>query len=144
MIDILRLGLQVNTSANVARKCACLTAQFAFFARADSGWLLRAHYVLLHDDTFSVNVSAKNVERIQAAPFLDTPTPSMTCTGYSRMRTKHLLPASSPGMSWRFWSCPSCQACGFQATRSAEAVHPPLTPLMCPCQELWLGACGLR
>jgi hypothetical protein len=102
-------------------------------------------------------------------PFLDTPTPSMTLTnsscnftvsgiefgtsrqhptytGSSRMRTKHLLPASSPhgcGISWRLWSCPSCQACSLQATRCVEAVHLPLTPLTCPCQELWRGACEL-
>ena len=69
MRDILRFELHDNTSDNDVRKCACLAAQFAFFARAESGWLLRAHHVLLHDDTFSVNVSAKTVERIQAAPF---------------------------------------------------------------------------
>lgn len=100
----------------------------------------------------------KTSKGFKQSPFLDTPTPSMTltnsscnfnvsvielgtrrqhptCTGYSRMRTEHLLPASSPhgsAMSWRFWSCPSCQTCSFQATHSTEAVHPPLTPLMCP------------
>ena len=68
MRDILRFGLHDNTSDNDVRKCACLAAQFAFFTRADSGWFLRAHNVLLHDDTFSVNTSAKTIERIQAAP----------------------------------------------------------------------------
>jgi hypothetical protein len=68
MLAILRLGLQDNTSDNNVRKCACLTAQFAFFSRADSGWLLLEQQVLLHDDTFSVNVSDKNVERIHADP----------------------------------------------------------------------------
>ena len=40
MSDILRFGLHDNTSDNDVRKCACLARQFAFFARADSGWLL--------------------------------------------------------------------------------------------------------
>ena len=73
MLDILRFGLQDHSSDNNVRKCACLTAHYVFFARSGSGWLLQANQVLHQDHTCSVNVSAaKNVERTQAAPFLDT------------------------------------------------------------------------
>ena len=69
MLAIIQFGLHPDTSASDIRKCACLMVQFAFFARADCGWLLLANQVLLHHDTtFYVNVPAKNIERAQAAP----------------------------------------------------------------------------
>ena len=48
--------------------CVCLTVQFAFFSRADSDITLLAEDVDIFDDTFSINVKAKNIERSQAAP----------------------------------------------------------------------------
>ena len=48
--------------------CACLTAKFAFFSRADSGVLLTAINAQVSDSTFSINQAAKNVSHNQAAP----------------------------------------------------------------------------
>jgi hypothetical protein len=68
MLSILRHGLQDSSSSHHVRVCACLTAQFAFFSRADSGINLLAEDVDIFKDTFSINVKAKNIERSQAAP----------------------------------------------------------------------------
>ncbi len=68
MLSILTHGLQDPTPSHHVRVCAFLTAQFAFFSRADSGMNLLAEDVDIFDDTFSINVKAKNIERSQAAP----------------------------------------------------------------------------
>ena len=68
MLSILTHGLLDTTSSHHVRVCACLTAQFAFFSRADSGINLLAEDVDIFNDTFSINVKAKNIERSQAAP----------------------------------------------------------------------------
>jgi hypothetical protein len=68
MLAILTFGLLEDTADVHVRECACLAAQFAFFSRADSGCLLLVKDVLVHGDTFSINASAKNIGRIQAAP----------------------------------------------------------------------------
>ena len=68
MLSILTHGLLDTTSSHHVRVCACLTAQFAFFSRADSGINLLAEDVDIFNDTFSINVTAKNIERSQAAP----------------------------------------------------------------------------
>ena len=68
MLSILRHGLQDSSSSHHVRVCACLTAQFAFFSRADSGINLLAEDVDIFSDTFAINVKAKNIERSQAAP----------------------------------------------------------------------------
>jgi hypothetical protein len=57
-----------TTSSHHVRVCACLTAQFAFFSRADSGIYFLAEDVDIFNDTFSINVKAKNIQRSQAAP----------------------------------------------------------------------------
>ena len=68
MMSILMHGLQDTTSSHHVRVCACLTAQFAFFSRADSGINLLAEDVDIFNDTFSINVKAKNIERSHASP----------------------------------------------------------------------------
>ena len=68
MLSILKHGLKDTTSSHHIRVCACLTAQFAFFSRADSGINLLDEDVDIFNDTFSINVKAKNIERSQAAP----------------------------------------------------------------------------
>jgi hypothetical protein len=55
-------------ASHQGRVCACLTAQFAFFSRADSGINLLAEDVDIFTDTFSINVKVKNIECSQAAP----------------------------------------------------------------------------
>ncbi len=61
-------GLRPDASNHQVRVCAYLAAQFAFFSRADSGVLLTAINAQASASTFSVNQSAKNVARNQAAP----------------------------------------------------------------------------
>jgi hypothetical protein len=68
MLSILTHGLLDTTSSHHVRVCACLTAQFAFFSKADSGINLLAEDVDIFNDTFSINVKVKNIERSQAAP----------------------------------------------------------------------------
>jgi hypothetical protein len=68
MFTIVRYGLRPNASKHHIRVCACLAAQFAFFSRADSGVLLTAINAQVSDTTLSINQSAKNVARNQAAP----------------------------------------------------------------------------
>ena len=53
---------------NTTFVCVCLTAQFVFFSRTDSGVLLAAINVQVSASTLSINQSAKNVARNQAAP----------------------------------------------------------------------------
>jgi hypothetical protein len=57
-----------SSASHHIRVCACLAAQFAFFSRADSGVLLTAINAQATSSTFSINQSAINVIRIQAAP----------------------------------------------------------------------------
>ena len=68
MFAIVQFGLRPDASNHQVRVCACLAAQFAFFSRADSGVLLTAINAHASASTFSVNQSAKNVARNQAAP----------------------------------------------------------------------------
>ena len=68
MFAIVQFGLRPDASKHQVRVCACLAAQFAFFSRADSGVLLTAINAQASASTFSVNQSAKNVARNQAAP----------------------------------------------------------------------------
>jgi hypothetical protein len=63
--------------------CACLAAQFAFFSRADSGVLLTDINVQGTSSTFSINQSAKNVARIQAAPSSSLP----ECSQFKTIQT---------------------------------------------------------
>ena len=65
---IVQFGLRPDALKHHIRVCACLTAQFAFFSRADSGVLLAVINVQVSASTFSINQSAKNVARNQAAP----------------------------------------------------------------------------
>ncbi len=48
--------------------CTCLTDQFAFFSRAESGVLLTVNNAQATSATFSINQSPTNVARNQAAP----------------------------------------------------------------------------
>jgi hypothetical protein len=68
MFAIVQFGLRPDASKHHIRVCACLAAQFAFFSRADSGVLLTAINAQATSSTFSINQSAKNVARNQAAP----------------------------------------------------------------------------
>jgi hypothetical protein len=68
ILTILKFGLLADAADVHVRECSCLTAQFAFFSRANPGCLLLVQDVLVHCDTFSINTSAKNIGRIQAAP----------------------------------------------------------------------------
>ena len=68
MFAIVQFGIRPDASKCHIRVCACLTAQFAFFIRADSGVLLSAINFQVSDSTFSINQSAKNVARNQAGP----------------------------------------------------------------------------
>ena len=65
---IVQLGLRPDVSNHHIRVCVCLSAQFDFFNRADSGVLLSAINVQVSDSTFSINQSANNVARNQGAP----------------------------------------------------------------------------
>ena len=68
MFVIVQFGLRPDASKHHIRVCACLTAQFVFFNRTDSGVLLSDINVQASASTFSINQSAKNVARNQAAP----------------------------------------------------------------------------
>jgi hypothetical protein len=68
MLTIVQFGLRPDASKHHIRVCACLAAEFAFFSRADSGVLLTAINDQASDCTLSINQSAKNVTRNQAAP----------------------------------------------------------------------------
>ncbi len=63
MFTIVRYGLRPNTCKHHIRVCACLTTQFVFFSRADSGVLLTVINVQVSDTTLSINQTAKNVAR---------------------------------------------------------------------------------
>ena len=68
MLTIVMYGLRPDASKHQIRVCACLAAQFAFFSHADSGVLLTAINAQVSNTTLSINQSAKNVARNQAAP----------------------------------------------------------------------------
>jgi hypothetical protein len=68
MFAIVQFGLRPDASNHQVRVCACLTVQFAFFSRADSGVLLTVINVQATFSTFSINQSPTNVARNQAAP----------------------------------------------------------------------------
>jgi hypothetical protein len=68
MLTIVQFGLRPDASKHHIRVCACLAAEFAFFSRADSGVLFTAINAQVSDFTLSINQSAKNVARNQAAP----------------------------------------------------------------------------
>jgi hypothetical protein len=68
MFAIVQFGLHPDSSKHHIRVCACLSTQFVFFSRADSGVLLSSINVQASASTFSINQSAKNVARNQAAP----------------------------------------------------------------------------
>jgi hypothetical protein len=68
MFTIVRYGLRPNASKHHILVCACLTAQFVSFSRADSGVLLTAINAQVSDTTLSINQAAKNVAHNQAAP----------------------------------------------------------------------------
>jgi hypothetical protein len=61
MFTIVMYGLRPNASRHHIRVCACLTAQFVFFSRTDSGVLLTAVNDQLSDSTLSINQAAKNI-----------------------------------------------------------------------------------
>ena len=68
MVTIVHFGLRPNASKHHIRVCACLTAQFAFFSRADSGALLTAINAQVSNTTLCINQASKNVAHNQAAP----------------------------------------------------------------------------
>jgi hypothetical protein len=68
MFAIVQFGLRPDVSKHHIRVCASLTAQFVFFILTDSGVLLSGINVQTSSSTFSINQSAKNVARNQAAP----------------------------------------------------------------------------
>jgi hypothetical protein len=55
MFTIVRYGLRPNASKHHIRVCSCLTVQFAFFSRADSGVLLTTINLQVSDTTLSIN-----------------------------------------------------------------------------------------
>ena len=58
---------RVQVRCNAEDLCQSdVSAHFAFFSRADSVLLVKD--VLIHQDTFSITASAKNIGRFQAAP----------------------------------------------------------------------------
>ena len=68
MVTIVHFGLRPNASKHHIRVCECLTAQVAFFSRADSGVLLTDINAQVSDSTFSINQTVKNVAHNQGAP----------------------------------------------------------------------------
>ena len=67
MVTIVHFGLRPNASKHHIRVCACLTSQFVFFSRADSGVLLTVINAQVSHST-PINQTAKNVAHNQAAP----------------------------------------------------------------------------
>jgi hypothetical protein len=68
MLTIVMYDLRPDASKHQIRVSACLAAQFDFFSRADSGVLLTDINAQVSNTTISINQSAKNVARNQAAP----------------------------------------------------------------------------
>ena len=69
MLTIVMYGLRPDASKHQIRVCACLAVQFAFFSLADSGVLsVTVINAQVSNTTLSINQSAKNVARNQAAP----------------------------------------------------------------------------
>ncbi len=68
IFTIVHFGLRPNASRYHIRVCACLTTQFAFFSRVDSGVLLTTINEQVSDYILSLNQAAKNVTHNQAAP----------------------------------------------------------------------------
>jgi hypothetical protein len=67
MFTTVMFGRRPNASKHHIRVCVCLSAQFVFFSRVDSGVLLTVINAQVSDSTFSINQNAKNVVRNQAA-----------------------------------------------------------------------------
>jgi hypothetical protein len=67
MFTIVMYDLRPNAFRHHIRVCACMTAQFAFFSRDDSGVLLTVINDQLSDWTLSIHQTAKNVSHNQAA-----------------------------------------------------------------------------
>ncbi len=65
---MVRFDLRPNSSKHHIRVCVCLTAQFAFFSRADSDVLLTVINAQVSDTTLSINQTVKNVTRNKVAP----------------------------------------------------------------------------
>ena len=90
MFVIVQFGLRPDASNHHIRVCVCLSAQFAFFSRADSGVLLSTINVQTSDSTFSINQSTNNVGEIKEHPppeyrqlktILTTASTSSRCSG---------------------------------------------------------------
>jgi hypothetical protein len=65
--EILQLGLR-TTNTHTLRRCACLSVAFAWFARADTGILMRRAHVTRQADGMGLNERTKTVARHLAAP----------------------------------------------------------------------------
>ena len=68
MMSIVNFGRLPDASNHHIRVCVCLTPQFVFFIRVDSGVLLTVINAQESASTLSINQNAKNVARNQAAP----------------------------------------------------------------------------
>jgi hypothetical protein len=60
--------LRTNGIKHHIRVYACLSTQYVFLSRADSGFLLTVINVQVSDSTLSINQASKNVARNQTAP----------------------------------------------------------------------------
>ena len=60
--EILQLGLR-TTNTHTLRRCACLSVVFAWFARADTGILMRRAHVTRQADGMGLNERTKTVAR---------------------------------------------------------------------------------
>ena len=65
--EILQFGLR-TTNTHTLRRCACLSVAFAWFARADTGILMRCAHVTCQTDSMGLNERTKTVARHLAAP----------------------------------------------------------------------------
>ncbi len=105
MFTIVRYGLRPNASKHHIRVCACLTTQFAFFSRADSGVLLTVINAQVSDTTLSINQAAKNVAHNQAGPSSrvssDTDDPD-NCFNKLQLRWKMLRNHRDSDLYWFF------------------------------------------
>jgi hypothetical protein len=68
MFTIVMFGLRPNASKHPIRVYTCLTSQFVFFSRTDSGVLLTVINAQVSDSTIFINQAVKNVARNQATP----------------------------------------------------------------------------
>jgi len=65
--EILQLGLR-TTNTHTLRRCACLSVVFAWFARADTGILMRRAHVIRQTDGMGLNERTKTVARHLVSP----------------------------------------------------------------------------